>query len=232
MSAVGKTDCLGAATAVGGVPQEAGSIVAARSAPAPDKGVCYYHSRLKMPLQGICRLPMRGAPVRWFAGVVLALGTTASIQAQNLDIIGEWQVVRPPSNGAPSSAFSAWLRSLPMAVYMITPSNTPPLAMIHNNLGFIYFPSLPTLTILDGGIGDRPRVLGFLQRQVGRRFEGELVSSTGCWTHLSLDESEDGSKLSGSARINTKLSTRECRSALAKEVRKGQPFSYALMRLN
>ena len=62
------------------------------------------------------------------------------------------------------------------------------------------------------------------------RFEGELTSS-GCWIHLSLEESEDGSILSGSARINTKISTRACRSSLAKSVKNGEPFSYALTRL-
>jgi hypothetical protein len=49
--------------------------------------------------------------------------------------------------------------------------------------------------------------------------------------HLSLEESEDGSALSGSARINAKIFTRECRSMLTKSAKKGEPFKYALIRL-
>ena len=144
------------------------------------------------------------------------------------------------------------VRSLATSVtwgcFTLTPSVIPPLAMIRRGLGFTYFPSRPTITILEG-LPDKPRALGFLQTQVGRRFEGELASSVksatplelsigfpslapgGCWIHLSLEESEDESTLSGSAWINTKISTRACRSNLAKGFKNGEPFPYALIRL-
>jgi hypothetical protein len=71
-------------------------------------------------------------------------------------------------------------------------------------------------------MSDKPRVLGFLSGAGGRRFEGELPG--GCWVRLSLEESEDGSALSGSGRIDPKISTRACRSGLAKGFKKGEPF--------
>jgi hypothetical protein len=143
------------------------------------------------------------------------------------DIAGEWQVFRPPPVSPPSSPIEDWLRVLPPAVYLLTHSDIPPLAMIRQDLGYAYFPSLPSITIT--WISDKPRVLSFLQAQSGHRFEGELPG--GCWVHLSLEESEDGSTLLGSARINPKISTRDCRSSLAKGFKKGEPFPYKLIRL-
>ena len=155
---------------------------------------------------------------------------------------GEWSVARQPS------PLKSWLRALPGAVFTLTPSAIPPLAMVRRGLRYTYFPSRPTITILEGP-PDKPRALGFLQPRVGRRFEGELASSIksgtatefsfglpslapgGCWIHLSLEESTDGSTLSGSAWINTKISTVACRSSLAKGFRDGEPFPYGLIRL-
>ena len=97
--------------------------------------------------------------------------------------------------------------------------------MIRKDLGSTYFPSLPTITISGGVSGS-----GFLQPRDGRIFEGELASGT-CWMHLSLVESEDGSILAGSARINTKISTRACRNVMAKGLKNGEPFGYELIRL-
>lgn len=57
------------------------------------------------------------------------------------------------------------------------------------------------------------------------------MTPTGCWMHLSLEKSEDGLTLLGSARINKKLSTDQCRTSLTKEAKKGEPFRYALIRL-
>jgi hypothetical protein len=172
------------------------------------------------------------------------------LQAQVADVTGQWRVVRQ-ENGTSSSQFEDWLRALPGAVFTLTHSTIPPLAMIRKDLGYSYFPSLPTITILQGQ-PDKPYAWGFLQPQPSGKFEGELAFSVasvtrhelsqlslgfpalapgGCWTHLSLEESEDGSLLSGTARINTKISTRDCRSSLAKEVRKGAPFKYTLIRL-
>ncbi len=159
---------------------------------------------------------------------LLAL-TTSLVQGEVLDVTGEWRAVRPPAVSPASSPGEDWLRSLPMAAFKLTHSNVPPLAMIRRDLGYTYFPSLPTIIIL-GGTPDRLQTLGFLQSQVGRRFEGELAPSGGCWMHLSLKESEDGLILSGSARINTKISTRECRSSMAKEFKKGEPFKYGMIR--
>jgi hypothetical protein len=112
---------------------------------------------------------------------------------------------------------------------MLTNSAIPPLAMVRKNLGYTYVPSLPTVTISDEA-SDNHRAVGFLQAQAGRRLEGELASA-GCWIHLSLEESEDGATISGSARINTKISTRSCRNTMSKEFKNGAPFEYALVRL-
>jgi hypothetical protein len=79
------------------------------------------------------------------------------------------------------------------------------------------------------GLGFLRRDLGFLQQTVGRHFEGELALS-GCWEHLSLEESEDGTALSGWARINVKRSTRGCLHDLTKESKRGAPFTFALTR--
>jgi hypothetical protein len=163
-----------------------------------------------------------------------ALAAQGLVQGQIADVVGEW--TRP---GA-----------LPGFVFTLIPSAIPPLAMARRGLGYVYS-SRPTITILEGP-RDKPRAFGFLQPQSGRRFEGELASSIksstkadlselslgypslapgGCWIHLSLEESEDGSTLSGSAWINTKISTRACRSSLAKGFKNGEPFPYGLIRL-
>ena len=78
--------------------------------------------------------------------------------------------------------------------------------MIRVDLGYTYFPSLPTINILIGSQAD-PTAMGFLQHRSGRQYEGELAAAPGCWLHLSLWESEDGQTLRGSANINTKIST-------------------------
>jgi hypothetical protein len=180
---------------------------------------------------------------------VFAFATQGLVEGQVADVAGEWSVVRLLPGVSPSvSPFEAWLRALPGAVFTLTPSVIPPLAMIRRGLGYAYSPSRPTITIVEG-LPDQPGALGFLQLQVGRRFEGELASSVkstttrelsfglpslaqgGCWIHLSLEESEDGSTLSGSAWINTKISTRGCRSSLAKDFKHGEPFPYRLIRL-
>jgi hypothetical protein len=102
--------------------------------------------------------------------------------------------------------------------------------MLHKNAEYRWIPTSPTFTISQGAL-EKPAAAGFLQPQPGGRFEGELAFSGGCWVHLSLTESEDGSNLAGSANINMKISTHSCRGSLAKEVKKGEPFPYALVRL-
>jgi hypothetical protein len=124
----------------------------------------------------------------------------------------------------------AWLRTIPGAVFRLTHSALPPLGMLRKDLSYPYSPSSPAIIITQGP-PDRLLGSGFLQSQVGHRYEGEFATSGGCWMHLSLEESEDGFTLSGSAWINIKASTRSCRSVLAKEVKKGQPFPSALARL-
>jgi hypothetical protein len=150
------------------------------------------------------------------------------VQGQAPDLAGEWKVARSSAVGPPSSPLEEWLRSQPSAVYILSHNTIQPLAMFRKDLGYTYVPSMPTITIFQRT--DTLYPLGFLQTQGGRRVEGELAPS-GCWMHLSLEESEDGSTLEGSARINTKFSTRECRKLLAKEVKKGAPFKYTLIRL-
>jgi hypothetical protein len=102
---------------------------------------------------------------------LLAFAAQVLVQGQVADVAGEWRV------GA--------------LVYTLRHSVVPPLAMIHKDLDYGYFPSLPTITISGG------TALGFLQPTVGRRIEGELAFSEGCWIHLSLEESEDGSTFVG-----------------------------------
>ncbi len=160
---------------------------------------------------------------------VLIFALRVLVQGQVADVTGEWRVVHPPAVTASSSRVEDWLRALPGATFTLTRSVIPPLAMVRKDLGYTYVLSLPTITIIEG-MPDQPRPLGFLQPQVGRRFEGELASG-GCWIHLSLEESEDGSTLVGSARINAKISTRECRSNMAKGFKKGEAFQYMLIRL-
>lgn len=96
--------------------------------------------------------------------------------------------------------------------------------------GYVYSPSSPTISIFLEGVSNPSPLVGFIQQRVDRSFEGELFSG-GCWTHLSLAEADDGSTLSGSARINTKISTRACRNSLAKEYKYGALFKYELVRL-
>src|SRR5438094_715317 len=127
---------------------------------------------------------------------VFACAAPGLVQGQIADLAGEWRVVRPSAGNPSVSPLEAWLRSLPGAVFTLTPSSIPPLAMVRTNLGYAYSPSLPSITILEG-LPDKPRAWGFLQHQVGRRFEGELASSVqsvsfglpslapgGCWMHL------------------------------------------------
>ena len=154
------------------------------------------------------------------------LVASGQAKAQMPNVAGEWSVGRPPAVGQ----LEGLIRSIPMAVFRLTHSVVQPIAMVRADLGYTYVPSLPTITILQG-TREKPQASGFLQARSGRWFEGELASSGDCWMHLSLEESEDGSTLSGSARINTKISTRGCRSSLAKDVKKGEPFEYALIRL-
>lgn len=170
----------------------------------------------------MCRTPL--LLVLAFTFTSHALG-----QGEIPDLTGDWSVTRVPATTPSSSPFKEWLNAVPTARFSLTPSVIAPLAMIRKDLGYTYFPSLPSVTISQG-FGEKAAVVGFLQHQTDRRFEGELTAG-GCWIHLSLVLSDDGSTLSGSARINTKISTRQCRSGLAKEVKKGQPFSYGLTRL-
>jgi hypothetical protein len=178
---------------------------------------------------------------------VVTFAAQGLVQGQILDVAGKWRVLRPSAVGPSSSPAESWLPALPEAVFTLTRSVISPLAMVRKDLGYTYFPSLPTITISEGP-PDKPRALGFLQLQIGRRFQGELASSVksttgpelsfglpalapgGCWMHLSLEASEDGSTLSGSARINTKISTHGCRSSLAKAFKNGEAFPYALIR--
>jgi hypothetical protein len=163
-------------------------------------------------------------PLKIACVLLLAAGL---MQGQAPDLAGEWRVARSAAVESPSSPLQEWLRSQPPAVYTLSHDATLPYAMFRKGLGYTYDPSLPTITVFLRTEGLYP--LGFLQLQGGRKVEGELAPA-GCWMHLSLEESADGSTLSGSARINTKFSTRECRKLLAAEVKKGAPFQYALIR--
>jgi hypothetical protein len=98
--------------------------------------------------------------------LAFAFAAQGLLQGQVADVTGEWSVARQPSPLKP------WLRALPGAVFTLTPSAIPPLAMVRRGLGYTYFPSRPTIAILEGP-PDKPRALGFLQPRVGRRFEGE-----------------------------------------------------------
>ena len=142
----------------------------------------------------------------------VAAMVTGLIHGQVRDVTGDWRV------GAG-------------AVFRLAHSAIPPLAMARNGLGHIYSSSLPAMTI-SSGASDRPAAQGFLQEQASPgKFEGELAFAGGCWSHLSLQLSDDGSTLSGTARINTRISSRQCTRSLAREFRKGEPFPYVLIRL-
>jgi hypothetical protein len=169
------------------------------------------------------------ACTRIMLAIVLPFSVHASLRAEVFDLTGGWAVAHDPVVKPSSSPFEDWLRALPKAVFSLSQSVIPPLAMIREDLGYTYSPSQPSTTI-SGGSREKPTAVGFLQNQSGRQFEGELAAGE-CWMHLSLELSEDGSTLSGSARINTKFSTRQCRNSLAKEVKNGQPFPYGLTRL-
>src|SRR5690349_6890198 len=80
------------------------------------------------------------------------------------------------------------------------------------------------------GSYQKPTGYGWLERtQTAGGLEGEAVSF-GCWFQLSLTESQDGSMLSGTLRINAKKSTRRCRSFLTKEGKAGVPNPITLFR--
>jgi len=143
---------------------------------------------------------------------VVLVFTVGAARGQSADLDGEWRV------------------GTAGAIFTLAYSRMPPLAAVRKGLGYTYILSSPVISILQG-MPSTPQASGFLQAQGDRRFEGELATSGGCWMHLSLAESEDGSILSGSGTINTKISTRSCRSMLAKEARSGQPFSYTLTRV-
>ena len=73
---------------------------------------------------------------------VLAFAVLGLAQRPFADVAGEWRVVRPPAVG-PSSPLEDWLRELPGAVFALTHSVIPPLAMIRKDLGFTYFRLYP-----------------------------------------------------------------------------------------
>jgi hypothetical protein len=79
------------------------------------------------------------------------------------------------------------------------------------------------------GTWKRPEGFGTLRRNATGVLEGEVVMGRGCIVQLSLSESEDGMKLSGTGRMSRK-STRSCLSSLTKEAKKGAPFPYYLLR--
>src|ERR1039457_2005592 len=122
-------------------------------------------------------------------------------QGQSADVAGEWQVVHSPTATA-SSLLGNWLRALPGAIFTLTHTAVPPLLMMHKDAQYQWIPSSPTITISQGAVG-KPAGVGFLQLQPDGRYEGELAFSGGCWMHLSLQESEDGSTLAGSANIRS-----------------------------
>lgn len=80
------------------------------------------------------------------------------------------------------------------------------------------------------GAPDRPNGVGWLQRTSSPgEFYGEMVID-GCWVVLSLKETEAGEALSGTLRVNSKKSTRGCRSLVTKEARAGEPSPFNLFR--
>ena len=158
------------------------------------------------------------------ARVATALAILVSLaRGQAPDVVGEWVVGSPSAADARIDA-----RTRPAVVYTLTPNSAPQLAMARKDLGYAYSFSLPTITML-AGTPEKPIALGFLQHHLGRRFEGELATS-GCWMHLTLEASDDGLTLAGSARINLKISTRQCLNILTKDAKKGIPFGYVLSR--
>jgi hypothetical protein len=137
--------------------------------------------------------------------------TGALVYGQAVGLAGEWR------NGAG-------------VVYTFTDSAVPPVAIALKDLGYSCSFNPTTMMVQTAmPFFGKPDGLGFLQHTVGRHFEDEL-SLSGCWEHLSLEESEDGTTLSGWARINVKRSTRECRRDLTKEAKQGAPFKFALTR--
>ncbi len=97
-------------------------------------------------------------------------------EGQVIDVAGEWRVIRLPPKVPSVRPLEAWLEALPGAVFTLIPSPIPPLAMVFRGLGYTYYPSRPTITVL-GAPRYKPSAWGFLQPQVGRRFDGELASS-------------------------------------------------------
>ena len=80
------------------------------------------------------------------------------------------------------------------------------------------------------GTYQKPTGYGWLQRTGDQSvLEGEAVTF-GCWFQMSLRESNDGTILSGTLRINAKKSTRSCRSSLTKEGKPGAPSPITLFR--
>jgi hypothetical protein len=72
--------------------------------------------------------------------------------------------------------------------------------------------------------------LGWLERTPNPgEFQGEVLIG-GCWVILSLQESAEGTVLSGTLRVNTKKSTRGCRSLITKEAKAGAPSLFKLFR--
>ena len=63
------------------------------------------------------------------------------VQGQVTDVAGEWRVENH------------------RAIFTLTPSTIPPLAMVHRGLGYTYDPSRPTITILEGQ-PDKPARIG------------------------------------------------------------------------
>jgi hypothetical protein len=88
--------------------------------------------------------------------LVLAFATQSLVQGQVADVTGEWSLIRPAGVTPSASPLAAWLRALPGTVFTLTPSTIPPLAMVHRGLGYTYFPSRPTITVLEGS-PDKPR---------------------------------------------------------------------------
>ena len=72
--------------------------------------------------------------------------------------------------------------------------------------------------------------LGWLERTSNPgELQGEVLIG-GCWVILSLRESDEGTVLSGTLRVNAKKSTRGCRSLITKEAKAGEPSPFRLLR--
>jgi len=97
----------------------------------------------------------------------------------------------------------------------VTPNGAGAYRFVDDNKRVVLFP----VNDAQYGTGIYGHGLGWLQRTgTGQLLDGELYL-LGCWFHLSLEESENGTVLAGTSRIIYKKSSRQCLSVLTKAAR-------------